>query len=72
MQTISELHHMLTYVELSAGEAGGGEGGGAGGVARLARDAQVALYNAQLDYLEDKLHSSYNAQTKHNYFTTGM
>lgn len=42
-------------------------------VQRVARDAQVALFNAQLDYLEDKLHSSYNASTKHhNYFTTGQ
>lgn len=53
---------MVTYVELCGDER----------VRRVARDAQVALYNAQLDHLEDKLHSSYNAHTKHaNYFTTG-
>ncbi|KAJ8721733.1 hypothetical protein PYW07_002508 [Mythimna separata] len=61
MQTISELHHMLTYIEVS----------GDARVARVARDAQLSLYNAQLDHLEDKLHSSYNAHTKQNYFTTG-
>ncbi|KAJ8731033.1 hypothetical protein PYW08_002446 [Mythimna loreyi] len=60
MQTISELHHMLTYIEVS----------GDARVARAARDAQLSLYNAQLDHLEDKLHSSYNAHTKQNYFTT--
>lgn len=62
MQTISELHHMLTYIEVS----------GSAGVVRVARDAQLSLFNAQLDHLEDKLHTAYNANTKHNYFTTGM
>ncbi|CAB3250851.1 unnamed protein product [Arctia plantaginis] len=61
MQTISELHHLLTYIEICGDEQ----------VRRVARDGQIALFNAQLDYLEDKLHSSYNAHTKQaNYFTT--
>lgn len=59
MQTISELHHLVTYIEICGDER----------VRRVARDAQISLFNAQLDYLENKLHTSYNAQTKHaNYF----
>lgn len=59
---ITDMHHMLTYVETSGGEGAG----------RVARQAQLALFAAQLDCLEERLHSSYTAHTKYaNYFTTG-
>ncbi|KAJ0175382.1 hypothetical protein K1T71_008541 [Dendrolimus kikuchii] len=62
MQSVCELHYMLSFVELSSAE---------GGVRRAARDAQVALYVAQLDYLEERLHANYTANTRYaNYFTT--
>ncbi|KAJ2942698.1 hypothetical protein O0L34_g2168 [Tuta absoluta] len=65
LQTITEIHHMLTYVEWS------GAARGETAVVRVARDAQHSLYMAQLDHLEDRLHTSYTAHTKYaNYFTT--
>lgn len=59
---------MLTYLEIS--EESQREGGEA--ITTAARDAQLALFAAQLDHLEERLHSSYTAHTKYaNYFTTG-
>ncbi|XP_047019222.1 uncharacterized protein LOC124629737 isoform X2 [Helicoverpa zea] len=60
MQTISELHHLLTYAEWSGGA----------GAAAAARAAQRALFLAQLDHLEERLHASYATTNRHNYFTT--
>lgn len=56
---------MLSYIEQTAGadEAA---------VAGAARGAQAQLYTAQIDYLEERLHSSYAEHAKHgNYFTNG-
>lgn len=65
LQTIVEIHHMLSYVERSAGED-------EAEVARLASDAQCSLYNAQLDHLEERLHSARSDHSKSvNYFATG-
>ncbi|XP_059049622.1 uncharacterized protein LOC131844698 [Achroia grisella] len=65
-QTIVDIHHMLTYVEMTADEDEAGTR-----VRVAARDAQISMFNAQLDYLEERLHSSYNTHTKYsNYFTT--
>lgn len=59
VQIISDMHHMLTYVELTAG----GEG-----AARAARAAQAALFVAQLEQLERSAHDGPPAAS---YFTTG-
>ncbi|XP_060803751.1 lysosomal-trafficking regulator [Amyelois transitella] len=65
---INDLHHMLTHVEQCALQSDAED---AHGVVRAARDAQIALFHAQLDHLEQKLHSTYTAHTKYaNYFTT--
>lgn len=59
---------MLHYLEMS--EEAMREGGSV--ITEAAREAQLSLYIAQLDYLEERLHSSYTAHTKYNnYFTTG-
>ncbi|XP_053613102.1 lysosomal-trafficking regulator isoform X2 [Plodia interpunctella] len=59
---IIDLHNMLTHVERRAAAAG---------EVRAARDAQIALFHAQLDHLEQKLHTTYTTHTKYaNYFTT--
>ncbi|KAG6439199.1 hypothetical protein O3G_MSEX000572, partial [Manduca sexta] len=65
MQTVCEIHHMLSYVEL---EAISGEGGET--LAKVAARAQVALYHAQLDHLEERLHASYSNTRTTNYFAT--
>ncbi|CAH0714099.1 unnamed protein product, partial [Brenthis ino] len=64
-QYIIDIHNMLRYIECEGGE------GGEGGVQRAARDAQVALFTAQIDYLEARLHTL-NQQTpkSSNYFST--
>ncbi|XP_072938905.1 lysosomal-trafficking regulator [Epargyreus clarus] len=59
-QMVVDIHHMLTYVEQSSAESS---------VQRVARDAQIALYCAQLDHLEERLRDTYTSQTKTNYFT---
>ncbi|XP_038214540.1 lysosomal-trafficking regulator, partial [Zerene cesonia] len=62
-QIIVDMHHLLSYIERggngdSVPTSGQEEGEGPGeeGVAQAARQAQVALYIAQLDYLEARLH----------------
>ncbi|XP_063549090.1 lysosomal-trafficking regulator [Cydia strobilella] len=57
MQIITDMHHMLTYAELTAESEN---------VARAARAAQVSLFVAQLDHLD----IASRARQKHNnYFT---
>ncbi|XP_063626824.1 lysosomal-trafficking regulator [Cydia splendana] len=57
MQIITDMHHMLTYVELTAESEN---------IARAARGAQVALFVAQLDHLDI---ASRARQKNNNYFT---
>ncbi|XP_063360507.1 lysosomal-trafficking regulator [Cydia amplana] len=57
MQIITDMHHMLTYVELTADSEN---------VSRAARAAQVSLFVAQLNHLD----IASRARQKHNnYFT---
>lgn len=61
-QTITDTHHLLAYVEASGGEGAG----------RAARQAQLALFAAQLDHLERRLQSACAPHSKYaNYFSTG-
>ncbi|XP_061704040.1 uncharacterized protein LOC133515510 [Cydia pomonella] len=57
MQIITDMHHMLTYVELTAESEN---------VKRAARAAQVSLFVAQLDHLDI---ASRARQKYNNYFT---
>lgn len=62
-QTICDIHYQLTFVEQTSNEE----------AVRIAcRSAQVALLNAQLDRLEERLGDSSAPHNKYaNYFTTG-
>nr|XP_026501323.1 lysosomal-trafficking regulator isoform X3 [Vanessa tameamea] len=63
-QAIADMHHMLRFVEC--------EGEARAGVQRAARDAQVALFCAQLDYLERRLQELLQRQQPRytGYFST--
>lgn len=62
-QTICDMHHQLTFVELTSSSEAERLG---------ARDAQAALFAAQLQRLEERLGDSYAPHNKYaNYFTTG-
>ncbi|KAI8422153.1 hypothetical protein MSG28_006064 [Choristoneura fumiferana] len=58
MQIISDMHHMLTYVELTAANEG---------CVRAARAAQAALFVAQLERLQHAAHAGPRAAS---YFST--
>ncbi|CAG4966953.1 unnamed protein product [Colias eurytheme] len=62
-QIIVDMHHLLSYIERGGNGDSvpttvqeEGEGPSEEGVAQAARNAQVALYIAQLDHLEARLH----------------
>lgn len=62
-QTICDIHYQLTFVEQTSNEEA---------VRVACRSAQVALLNAQLDRLEERLGDSSAPHNKYaNYFTTG-
>ncbi|KAL0880570.1 hypothetical protein ABMA27_001801 [Loxostege sticticalis] len=62
MQTICDIHYQLTFVEQTSNEEA---------VRVACRSAQVALLNAQLDRLEERLGDSSAPHNKYaNYFTT--